>query len=60
MKSITLYATIKLQVKVIDDTSDSNIIDRIGSDCDYSIEHKDDVCEIIETEFIDLSTQSPI
>ena len=53
----TVYVIIRCKVKVVDDTAIDDVMDRVGTDGNYSITHEDDVCEIVDTELIEVSSQ---
>ena len=56
MAQKTIYATVKLVVKTHGKLSDDDLTTRIAEQVDYSFKHKDDVCEIIDTELLDVTT----
>ena len=53
------YAIIRVKIGYLAGESIDNMLQRVAEGADYKIEHFDDVCEVVETEFLDLSPDCP-
>jgi hypothetical protein len=60
MREITMYVTIKAKVRVVDDTADDDVVDRVATEAKYDLPYEDDVCEVVATELLDASTTCPV
>tara|TARA_Y100000034_G_C6646851_1_gene282997 strand:- start:88 stop:285 length:198 start_codon:yes stop_codon:yes gene_type:complete len=56
---IILYATVKLFVDMDEGESVCAAAARIAGEADYHIKHHCDLCEIVDTEFLDVSDEVP-
>jgi hypothetical protein len=59
MATKTVYITIQATVEVNDALNETQMAEKIAEECDYKVEHHDDLVQIVRTELLDVTTEIP-
>ena len=59
MATKTVYITIQATVEVSEFINETKLATRIAEECDYTVSHRDDIIEIVDTELLDVTTEIP-